>query len=139
MYYGERMKGDLALDTVVGWVILLVVAGVVIGLIFSFSDQIAEMLNINSEEKSHEAEYMTSASFSESQVRTYIEICWSKTGERFAKDFICYTLDGDISAVNPGALAGAYDGYVVESTFDNTKGILIIRFEDIGNKIILAN
>ncbi|RLI99492.1 MAG: hypothetical protein DRP06_03350 [Candidatus Aenigmatarchaeota archaeon] len=132
-------NGDLALDTVVGWIILLVVAGVVIGLIFGFSDQIAEMLNINNEEKSHDTEYMTSASFSESQVKTYIEICWSKTGERFAKDFTCYTLDGDISTVNPATIAGTYDGYVVESSFDNTKGILIIRFEDIGNKIILTN
>lgn len=133
------MKGDLALDTVVGWIILLVVAGVVIGLIFSFSDQIAEMLNINSGEKSHETEDITSASFSESQIRTYIEICWSKTGERFAKDFTCYNLYGDISAVNPSTIAGAYDGYVVESNFNNTKGILVIRFEDIGNKIVLKN
>ena len=132
-------KGDLALDTVVGWVILLVVAGVVIGLSFGFSDQIKEMLNIGSEEKFHESEYLESVSFSESQVGTYIEICWSKTGERFAKDFQCYILNGDISAVNPANLAGIYDGYVVESSFDNTKGILIIRFEDIGNKIILTN
>ena len=133
------MKGDLALDTVVGWVILLVVAGVVIGLIFGFSDQIAEMLSIESEEKAHATEYMTSTSFSESQVRTYIEICWSKTGERFAKDFRCYILDGDISALNSGVLAGTYDGYAVEANFDNTKGILVIMFEDIGNKIILTN
>ncbi|MCK4729966.1 MAG: hypothetical protein KAT28_01465 [Candidatus Aenigmarchaeota archaeon] len=132
-------KGDLALDTIVSWIILLVVAGVVIGLIFGFSDQIKVILNLESEEKSYDTEYMTSASFSESQVGTYIEICWSKTGERFTKDFICYTLEGNISAVNPVTIAGAYDGYVVESNFDNTKGILIIRFEDIGNKIILTN
>ncbi len=133
------MKADLALDTVVGWIVLLVVAGVVIGLIFSFSDQIAEMLNINSEEKSHDTEYVTSASFSESQIKTYIEICWSKTGERFTKDFVCYVLNGNMSSVNPVALSGNYGDYTVEATFDNTQGMVMIMFKDIGNKIILKN
>ncbi len=133
------MKGDLALDMVVGWIILLVVAGVVIGIIFYYADEIKGAFSSLSEEKNPEAEYFKAESFSDSQIKTYIELCWSKTGEKFNKDFICYVLKGDISSIKPSDLEGDFEGYRVITDFNNSKAILTIMFEDIGNKIIIKN
>ncbi len=133
------MKGDLALDMVVGWIILLVVAGVVIGIIFYYADEIKGSFSSLSEEKNPEAEYFEAESFSGSQIKTYTELCWSKTGEKFNKDFICYVLKGNISSIKPSDLEGDFEGYRVITDFNNSKAILTIMFEDIGNKIIIKN
>jgi hypothetical protein len=139
MYCGERMKGDLALDTIINWIILLVVAGVVIGIIFYYSDEIKGSLSSLSEKENPETELFEAEYFSESQVNTYIELCWAKTGEKFNKDFMCYILKGDLSSITPSELEGEFDGYKVIADFNNSRKILVIRFEDIGNKIIVEN
>ncbi len=133
------MKGDLALDTVVSWIILLVVAMVVIGIIFHFSEQAKQTLTTDSE-KHLETEYFESDLFSESQIKTYLQLCWAKTGENFNKDFICYILKGDMSSVDPANLEGEYEGYrVIAEEFNTSIPIATIMFEDVGNKVIIKN
>jgi hypothetical protein len=130
------MKGNLALDTIVGWIILLVAAGVVIGLIFHYSGILPPIINPT---ENPETEYVEAKSFSESQIDTYARLCWDKTGETFNKDFICYVLKGNIAYINPKDVEGDFGDYVIVANFNNTKAILTIRFEDIGNKIIIEN
>ena len=133
------MKGNLALDTIMMWIILLVVAGVAIGIIFHYSSEIKSAFTGLGEEEPPETEMFEADIFSESQIKTYIELCWEKTGDRFNENFICYILKGSIAHINPKEFEGNYEDYQVISNFNSSKGILTIRFEDIGNKIILEN
>ncbi|MCK4429024.1 MAG: hypothetical protein KAU95_01510 [Candidatus Aenigmarchaeota archaeon] len=131
------MKGDLALDTIVGWIILLVMAVVVIGIIFHYSDTAKNILVTDPEEQP-EAESFEYEVISESQMKTLIQSCWAKTGENFNKDFICFIVKGDMSSIAPEYLEGEQEGYtVVMDEFDNTKTMATIEFEDIGNKVIV--
>lgn len=133
------MKGDLALDTVVNWLILLVVAGVVIGIIFTYSDKINEILFSNQVQPTPETQYIEAQSFPESQIKTLVDLCWSKTGEDYYKDFVCYILKGNLNSINASNIQGVFEGYVVITDFNNSRDMLTIRFEDVGNKIIVQN
>ena len=135
------MKG-LALESIVKWVILLVAAGVIINLLFFFSDEIKRFIRSQMEEgEEPQTEIVEAQAFTTSQVLTYIRACWDKTGERFEKDVICYILKGDMSNVDPALLVTAVEppATVDVSKFDPTKGVAIIRFEDIGNKIVVES
>jgi len=133
------MKG-LALETVVKWIILIVVAGVVINLLFFFSDEIKNIIWGYTEEKI-KTEDIESNEFSTAQVKAYIRICWGKTGERFQEDFVCYILRGSVINVNPTSLTNAVEppAYVDISKFNINEDMTIIKFEDVGNKIIVES
>lgn len=133
------MKG-MALETVVKWIILLVVAGVVLNLIFFFSDEITRIVGGFTKQKEPKAEIIESSTFSTSQVKTYIRGCWDRTGETFQEDVVCYILRGDVSGVDPKSLADiGYNVTVDTSKFIRTQKVTIIRFQDIGNKIIVES
>ena len=135
------MKG-LALETVVTWIILLVVAAVVISLVLYFSDEIKMYLENwmkgNDEPKT---EIIESPQFTTSQVKTYMRACWDRTGETFRKDVVCYILKGNVNGVIAGDLTNAVEqpASVDTSKFDRFKSVTIIKFEDVGNKIIIES
>lgn len=135
------MKG-LALEAVVKLIILIVVALVVIGLMIYFSDDIKKFVeNLFKEEPEPQAEIVESSKFSTAQIRTYMRACWDKTGEKFRKDVICYILKGDVSEVDTDLLSTAVEApaQVDLSKFNPLKNVTIIRFQDLGNKIILES
>lgn len=135
------MKG-LALETVVKWIILLVVAGVVINLVLFFSDRIVIFIRGFMEpDKTPKTDIIESDQFSTAQVKTYMRACWDKTGERFDMDVICFVLKGDMSGVDKDSLANAADppASVDVAKFDKSKNMAVVRFEDIGNRIILES
>lgn len=134
------MKG-LALETVVKWIILLVVAGVVINLIFFFSEDIKRFLEVHMGREGVKAEVIESEEFSTSQLKTFIRACWEKTGETFREDVVCYILRGSVSGVDPTALKNALEppASVDVSNFDPSKKVTLIRFEDVGNRVIVES
>ena len=133
------MKG-LALETVVKWIILIVVAGVVINLLFFFSDEIKNIIWGYTKEEKPEAEIVESTGFSEAQIKTYMRACWDKTGEKFQEDVVCYILKGNVSGVNSNVLRNVdYPASVDISKFIPSNNVTIIKFEDVGNKIIVES
>jgi len=135
------MKG-LALESVVKWIILIVAAGVIINLVFFFYDDIKRFVeNWINPTSEFETEIVEADVFSTAQVMTYIRACWDRTGERFKKDVICYILKGDVSGVDVNMLNAAVEAPAqVDTTgFNPTEKTTIIRFEDVGNKIIVES
>lgn len=132
------MKGALALEYVVRLIILLVFTAVMIGIIFYFSDEIKfQVGRLFKEETVVKTQEIERDSFSTSQVRNYIKSCWLMTGEHYDEDVYCYILKGDLTGVDEAALG--VEGVTVEVNADFSKGILMIKFEDIGDKILVEN
>lgn len=86
-------------------------------------------------------EIIESNQFLTSQVKTYMRACWDRTGERFKKDVVCYILKGDVSSVNADDLKTAVESpaSVDTNNFEQSKSVTIIKFEDVGNKIIVES
>ena len=136
------MKGILALDVVVKWIILSVVALVVISLVIYFSDKIRGFIeNKMDKDEEIETQMIESDKFSTSQLATYIRGCWDKTGERFYEDVICYILKGDVSGADIDLLEIALEqpAQVDVSNFMPSKKTTIIRFEDLGNIVYVES
>jgi len=136
------MKG-LALETVVKWIIYIVVAGIVINLVFYFYGDIKRYLkdNVLTKEKGVKTEMEEVGICSNNQLRIYMRSCWDKTGEKYDEDVICYILKGDFSNVDTDQLSTAVEdpASVDLYEFDTSKNSVIIKFEDIGNKIVLES
>ena len=135
------MKG-LALEVIIQWVILSVVALVVIGLVFTFSDDIKRYLSgWFGNEQEIKTEKVTSDSFSTSEIITFAKACWSSTGEKYEENIICYILTGDVSNVDKDMLEDSLDSpaKVDVSEFDLSKSLTIIRFEDVGNIVYIES
>jgi hypothetical protein len=135
------MKG-LALETVVNWIILLVVAAVVISLVLYFSDEIKMYVeNWMKGDEGPKTEIIVSTQFTTAQVKTYMRACWDRTGERFRKDVVCYILKGNVNGVFAGDLTNAVEQPASVDTinFDPSKKVTIIKFKDVGNKIIVES
>lgn len=123
------MRG-LALEYVVKWIILLVVALVLINLVIYFSDEIKTFLTNWMEKERPKAEVVEASKFSTAQLITYIKACWDKTGETFKTDVVCFVLKGDVNGVDKNLLLGAvdYPASVDVSGFDTSKKMTLIRF-----------
>lgn len=134
------MKG-LALETIVRWIILSVVAVVVIGLVIFFSDDIKRIIGDWFNRKDNKTEIVEADSFSTSQVVTYIKSCWGKTGEKFDDDMVCYILKGDVNGVDVGLLSGSLDPPAQVNTegFETDKDTTIIRFVNLGNIVYVES
>ena len=135
------MKAQMSLEYIIKFLILLVVAAVVIGMLFSFSSDIkTKIRDMFGKEKEIKTTSIEADSFSTAQIKTYMNSCWEKTGERYNKDFICYILKGDVSGVTKEDLKNSVDGAeVVVDDFDPTKKVTIIRFVDVGDKIVVES
>jgi hypothetical protein len=135
------MKG-MALETVVQWIILSVVAAVVIGLVFTFSDDIKRSFeNMFKSDTEVKTDMIESNAFSTAQISTYVKACWEKTGDKFKGDVICYILKGDVSNVDKTVLEISLKSpaQVDVSSFDSSKTGTIIKFEDLGNTIYVES
>lgn len=133
------MKG-MALETVIQWIILIVVAGVIFNLIFFFSDEVKRVIGQFTKGEKPKTETINSNVFSTSQIKTYMKSCWDKTGEKFQEDLTCYILRGDVNGVDPNSLMDIdYPANVDISNFYLDEKVTIIKFEDVGNKIILES
>ena len=135
------MKG-LALETIVKMGILLVTAFVIILLIMTFSDDIKFFLNdLFSKEKQYETQRIEAVQFSTGQIIAYIKSCWSKTGDQYRKDFVCFVLKGDISSVQTSSLINVLDppASVDVSNFNIFGTTTIVRYQYLDRKIIVES
>lgn len=135
------MKG-MALESVAKWIILSVVAIIIINLTLFFSDKIKNFISIfTNPSGKFKTELIESKEFSTSQLITYIRACWDRTGENFEEDVVCFILRGDMSKVDVLSLGNAltYPASVNTTKFDNSKNFAIVRFENLGNRVILEN
>lgn len=134
------MKG-LALETIVKWVILLTLAVVVINLILFFSDEVKRFIEGLFKAKGWKTEKIEAKEFSTGQLIAFIKACWDRTGENFHEDVVCFILKGDVSKVDKDILKNAITPPPVVNVdnFDTTKKITIIRFEDIGNVVVVES
>jgi len=135
------MKG-MALEVVVKWIILSVVALVVIGVVMFFADEIKEYVKeMFGNNKDVKTEKITAEKFSESQIKTYIQSCWDKTGDKYEGDVICYILKGDVSGVDVDVLQNSLsDQDLVDLVdFDPSITTTTIRFVGIGNTIYVES
>jgi hypothetical protein len=128
------MKGEMALDMVVKFLIVLVVVGVVIGLFIKFSgdskDAVKDMFSGKNDTSSGFPKTFQQSAFSSGQVANYIETCYDNMVE--APDAsrkevtICYVLMADSpfkNAVTSSSVLGAVDSKIrgrvmINSTFD---------------------
>ena len=135
------MKGaTMGLEAVVKWIILIAVAAVVVNLIVFFSDEIKGYIYGFMDNENFEPVVIEVNSFSTSQFMTYIRACWDRTGERFDRDAVCYILKGDMNDVDKSVIQSSLEDISVDvSRFDKYKGIAVIRFENIGNKIVVES
>ena len=135
------MKG-LALESIAKWVIILVVVGVVVNLLLFFSDEIKRFIKSSFEEKGEvKPEIIEASKFTTSQLIIYIKSCWDKTGEKYEGNAVCYILKGNVSSVDESLLEECLKppATIDLSKFDKTKNVTIIRFEDIGNRIVVES
>jgi hypothetical protein len=134
------MKGQgMALETVVKFIIFIIVALVVIGIVMYFSDDIKRYLSnmFGGGNKDVNVTVITADSFSTEEVKVYIRGCWDMTGTNFHKDATCYVLVGDLSKVNKYALINAVStpAEVDVSNFNPSNKIVKISFEEVDDTI----
>ena len=137
---------SLALDYMGKMIIIIVVIGVVIGLMLTFSadmrDAVASFF-FPEQPGNVETEVIERTSFSLSQMKNYIVSCWTKTGEDYNDDAVCYLLIGDVSGVDQDDIEDITGDSGIENVtatdFDNALTNTIIEFKDIGNKITVRS
>jgi len=143
----ERLKAEMALETIFKILILLVAVAVIIGLIISFSDQVRNIVKgfinkfFGKPATQDFPKQIEKDSFSASEIASYIESCYStmtSVPEDEQKDTNCFLLIGK-SFESSGILERVSSSIRnnVEIRADFTRGILIIGFQDVGNKIIV--
>jgi len=135
------MKG-MALEMVIKWIILSVVALVVIGVVMFFADEIKEYVKeMFGNNKDVQTEKIVAAKFSTSQIKTYIQSCWDKTGDKYKDDVICYILKGDVSDVDVDVLQNSLGNQDLVDLvdFDPSITTTTIRFVNIGNTIYVES
>jgi len=140
----------MALDMIVKFMIILVVAGIVIGLFMIFSSDAksgVEKLFKGEEKIDTSVKTVNQASFSAGQVAQYIESCYDKMSEIpevDQKDTVCYVLmaqsnfNGFVSQNNIiGQLPQELKSKV---TFNTNFGLsyLKIEFRELGDKIVVS-
>jgi hypothetical protein len=115
-------KGELALDMIVKFLIVLVVAGLVIGLFLRFSsdskDAVKDMFTGKNNTSSGFPKTFQKASFSPGEVAQSIESCYNtmtSLAENSQKDMTCYVLMADSpfsGFVTSGNILGAVDSKI---------------------------
>lgn len=122
------MKG-MALEIIAKLMIGVVAVLIVISLIGFYAEQIKDFFNgIFHKNDNSGAEIISSASFSTSQLKTFIMACWDKYGGKY-RSKICYVLTGDVSGVDSSALINSLESpaSVDITKFDNSKKATVIK------------
>jgi len=144
------MKGMLALDVIGKWVIVLVVIAVVIELFLTFSGQFSNPFEeyFKTKEDLGFPKIVKQSEFSAGEISTYIESCYdtmTNLPDNEQKDIECYILDADntfnlfvteediLNDLKPDIR----DKVEIKTNFD--KNLIIIRFKDVGDKIIITS
>jgi hypothetical protein len=145
------MKGELALDMVVKFLIVLVVAGVVIGLFLKFSgdskDAVKDMFKPNSTKETGFPKTLQQNSFGSGEVANYIESCYSTMSQIPAaqqKDMTCYVLMSNSpfsSSVTSSGVLSIVDSKIksrvkINTTFD--KDYIKINFLELTNTVVVS-
>lgn len=143
------MKGQgMALETVFKILILIVTVMVIVGLIFTFSDQIRTQVTAflnqilgKSQGGINLPQTIEHNSFTSSEVANYVETCYNTETSIQAsdrKDTNCFVLIGNSFGDNANDvmsnISPSIRDYVTISA-DFTRGVVIIDFTDIGSKI----
>lgn len=150
------MKGDLALEYIFRIVILLVTVAIIIGLIFTFSQQVRDSVNgflckfftCPNQTNCPDKMPITKNSFSSNEISAYIQSCDSCNSnlpEADQKDTVCYLLiaktqpyfsadSNSILSALPSVLRSRTS---VTANFNNQ--IVEIQFKDVGNQLIVSS
>jgi hypothetical protein len=145
------MKGELALDMVVKFLIILVVAGVVIGLFMKFSsdskDAVKDMFKPNSTKETGFPKTLQQNSFNSGEVANFIESCYdtmSKIPPAQQKDVTCYVLMANSpfsSAASSSGIMGAIESKIqskVKINTDLSKDYIKISFVELSNTVVVS-
>lgn len=144
------MKGEMALDYIVKFLIVLVVAGVVIGLFMASSEDARNALHNMFFPDVIKLPVETSASqtkFSAGEIANYIESCYSnmeRVPEASQKDIVCYVLmaNNSFSTFTSSAeVSSALSKDIRDKVHFNTdfqRAYLKIEFRELGNEIIVS-
>lgn len=133
------MKGDVELETVAKWVVLLVILGLAIAMTYYIYDHTKEALNDASKDK-YNSSIIKAASFSQSQMNLYIRSCAEKTAERKDEDFTCFILEGDMSKISVQNLSNACSNCKLDvSDFHNERGVASITYDSMSKTIFVKN
>jgi len=124
------MKGEMALDMVVKFLIVLVVVGIVVGLFIKFSsdskDAVKDMFTGKNNTSSGFPKTIQQSTFSSGQVANYIESCYdtmTSLDENSQKDQTCYVLMADSpfsGFVTSSGVTGAVDSKMRARVIINT-------------------
>jgi hypothetical protein len=150
------MKGQLALDYIFKIVILLVTVAVIIGLIFTFSNDIQNSVHqflcnfftCPNENACPDRKSIEKDTFASSEISAYIQSCdncYSNIPEADQKDAVCYLL---IAKKQPYFNANA--GTILNTlpldlktrtqiTTNFASQIVKIEFKELGNKIVVSS
>ncbi|RLB75548.1 MAG: hypothetical protein DRH24_19430 [Deltaproteobacteria bacterium] len=142
-------KAQLSLEYIVKVLILLVVVAVVIGMIIKFSDRIKYWvyeLFRKDEQTTEFPKRVTQDSFSSGEIATYIESClltMSSLPEEEQEDIDCYILTVNQNFIaSPDEVIARLSPETAQKTeiqTDFSRDLVIIQYQDIGNKVIVID
>ncbi|MBN2094664.1 MAG: hypothetical protein JW727_01320 [Candidatus Aenigmarchaeota archaeon] len=146
------MKGELALDMVVKFLIILVVAAIVIGLFMRFSGDSKNAVKdlFGPDKKKLQTDFPKTyeqSTFSPGGIAQYIESCYdalTEVEEVEQKDTVCYVLlaDSDFSGfTSVDAIRSAVSAKIRQDLHfktDLTQTHLKIEFKELGDEIIVS-
>ncbi len=125
----------IALDYVAKTIIIIAVIMVMITFIYKYSSVISEQIEGFLEEKPKiKGTVINSNFFTTSQLKNYISSCaYLIEKAKIEKDYICYTLIGNVSSVNITELSKLEPDIAMKldlKNFNKTKNITIIWYKE---------
>jgi hypothetical protein len=151
MMESQIMRGEMALDMVVKFLIILVVVAVVIGLFLKFSgdskDAVKDMFKPNSTKETGFPKTLQQNSFGSGEVANYIESCYSTMSKIPAaqqKDITCYVLMSNSpfsSTVTSSGILDIVDAKIkskVKISTDFSKDYIRINFVELTNTVVVS-
>ena len=144
---GNSRKGQMALETIFKLLILLVAVIVIVGLIMRFSDDVRNVVKefvnklFGKPPTQEFPKQIEKDSFSSGEIASYVESCYTaitSLAETDQKDTNCFLLVGrNFESVGILDKVSPTIRDHVEIRADFTRGVLIIQFQDLGNKVIV--
>jgi hypothetical protein len=133
------MKGDMDINKVAEFLVLMVILAIGIGLITLYSQNSKDYLGGISNEK-YNTSMVQAESFSDSQIKLYIRSCWQKVQDKKDVDFVCYILEGDMGRINKSNLSDSGQEYKLDvSGFRTNSPIASISYNHMANAIEIKN
>lgn len=128
----------MSLETIITYIIVLLVVGVVATFIYGFFTNATTQVDDWDKQEPDELQtkYIAKNSFDSAAVAGYIEKCLS-VAKKLTKNFDCYILTGTLDADRRGVEDKLKAGTISVLIYEAARGskVTIIRFIDIGDKI----